>query len=204
MPIAQPGATCDASRAPHSGLPELLQRGQEPLRRGREPAACATRTLSGSSPSPASRPRRRGQGHLRRLPGPQPLPRSRGQGGRRARPGSRGLRRPRLGRAQPAARQPLPRAQRLPAGPRAGRAGPPARERGRAAAGRPPARHPRDALKAAFAQWGLPPLERRVGWQPNRFLSDRTEGERTFALAERLGSGNAAAAELGATWRRCA
>jgi hypothetical protein len=24
----------------------------------------------------------------------------------------------------------------------------------------------RDALKGAFAQWGLPALERRVGWQP--------------------------------------
>jgi hypothetical protein len=31
--------------------------------------------------------------------------------------------------------------------------------------------------------------ERRVGWQPSR-----------FALAERLGSINAAAAELGTTW----
>jgi len=58
----------------------------------------------------------------------------------------------------------------------------------------------RDALKAAFAQWGLPPLERRVGWQPSRFLSDRAEAERAFALAERLGSVNAAAQELGATW----
>jgi WhiB family transcriptional regulator, redox-sensing transcriptional regulator len=58
----------------------------------------------------------------------------------------------------------------------------------------------RDALKAAFAQWGLPALERRVGWQPTRFLADRAEAERAFALAERLGSINAAAQELGTTW----
>ena len=58
----------------------------------------------------------------------------------------------------------------------------------------------RDALTAAFAQWGLPPLERRVGWQPSRFLTDRTEAERAFALAERLGSVNAAATQLGTTW----
>jgi WhiB family transcriptional regulator, redox-sensing transcriptional regulator len=58
----------------------------------------------------------------------------------------------------------------------------------------------RDALRAAFTQWGLPPLERRVGWQPSRFLADRAEAERAFALAERLGSVNAAAAELGTTW----
>ena len=43
----------------------------------------------------------------------------------------------------------------------------------------------RDALKAAFTQWGLPALERRVGWQPSRFLADRTEAERAFQLAER-------------------
>jgi WhiB family redox-sensing transcriptional regulator len=58
----------------------------------------------------------------------------------------------------------------------------------------------RDALKAAFQQWDLPKLERRVGWQPSRFLSDRAEAERAFQLAERLGSVNAAAAELGTTW----
>jgi len=39
-----------------------------------------------------------------------------------------------------------------------------------------------------------------VGWQPSRFLADRGEAERAFALAERLGSINAAAAELGTTW----
>jgi hypothetical protein len=45
-----------------------------------------------------------------------------------------------------------------------------------------------------------PALERRVGWQPSRFLSDRAEAERAFQLAEQLGSVNAAAAELGTTW----
>jgi hypothetical protein len=44
-------------------------------------------------------------------------------------------------------------------------------------------------------------LRCQVGWQPSRFLADRTEAERAFALAERLGSINAAAAELGTTWR---
>jgi hypothetical protein len=39
-----------------------------------------------------------------------------------------------------------------------------------------------------------------MGWQPSRFLSDRGEAERAFQLAERLGSVNAAAAELGTTW----
>jgi WhiB family redox-sensing transcriptional regulator len=58
----------------------------------------------------------------------------------------------------------------------------------------------RDALTAAFAQWGLPAPERRVGWQPSRFLTDRAEAERAYALAEQLGSVNAAAAELGTTW----
>src|SRR5829696_5335994 len=58
----------------------------------------------------------------------------------------------------------------------------------------------RDALKAAFAQWELPLPQRRVGWQPSRFLADRAEAERAYALAEQLGSVNAAAAELGTTW----
>jgi hypothetical protein len=40
----------------------------------------------------------------------------------------------------------------------------------------------------------------RVGWQPSRFLADRSEAERAFQLAERLGSINAAAQELGTTW----
>jgi hypothetical protein len=40
-----------------------------------------------------------------------------------------------------------------------------------------------------------------VGWQPSRFLLDRTEAERAFALAEQLGSVNAAAQQLGTTWQ---
>jgi hypothetical protein len=40
----------------------------------------------------------------------------------------------------------------------------------------------------------------QLGWQPSRFLTDRAEAERAFALAERLGSVNAAAAQLGTTW----
>jgi hypothetical protein len=39
-----------------------------------------------------------------------------------------------------------------------------------------------------------------LGWQPSRFLVDRAEAERAFVLAERLGSVNAAAQELGTTW----
>jgi hypothetical protein len=39
-----------------------------------------------------------------------------------------------------------------------------------------------------------------VGWQPSRFLADRAEAERASALAEQLGSVNAAAAELGTPW----
>ena len=58
----------------------------------------------------------------------------------------------------------------------------------------------RDALTAAFTQWGLAAPERRGGWQPSRFLTDRGEAERAFQLAEQLGSVNAAAAELGTTW----
>jgi hypothetical protein len=43
-------------------------------------------------------------------------------------------------------------------------------------------------------------LRRPVDWQPSRFLTDRAEAERAFALAEQLGSVNAAATELGTTW----
>ena len=39
-----------------------------------------------------------------------------------------------------------------------------------------------------------------MGWQPSRFLSDRAEAERAYALAEQLGSVNAAASQLGTTW----
>jgi WhiB family redox-sensing transcriptional regulator len=58
----------------------------------------------------------------------------------------------------------------------------------------------RDTLTAAFTQWGLPAPERRLGWQPSRFLTDRAEAERAYALAEQLGSVNAAAGQLGTTW----
>jgi WhiB family redox-sensing transcriptional regulator len=58
----------------------------------------------------------------------------------------------------------------------------------------------RDTLKATFAHWELPMPERRVGWQPSRFLTDRAEAERAYALAEQLGSVNAAASQLGTTW----
>jgi hypothetical protein len=46
----------------------------------------------------------------------------------------------------------------------------------------------------------IPPCTDLLGWQPSRFLTDRAEAERAFVLAERLGSVNAAAAELGTTW----
>ena len=39
-----------------------------------------------------------------------------------------------------------------------------------------------------------------LGWQPSRFLTDQAEAQRAFQLAERLGSVNAAANELGTTW----
>jgi len=58
----------------------------------------------------------------------------------------------------------------------------------------------RDALTAAWARWGLAQPEAKAGWQPSPFLADRAEAERAFRLAERLGSVNAAAAELGTTW----
>ena len=48
-------------------------------------------------------------------------------------------------------------------------------------------------------QWALH-AQRRAGWQPSRFLTDRAEAERAYALAEQLGSVNAAATELGTTW----
>jgi hypothetical protein len=66
-------------------------------------------------------------------------------------------------------------------------------------------------LSTPAAKRRVCPVERRVsslsssrrsqlGWQPSRFLTDRGEAERAFALAEQLGSVNAAAAELGTTW----
>jgi hypothetical protein len=47
-------------------------------------------------------------------------------------------------------------------------------------------------------------LERRVGWQPSRFLNDRAEAERAYALAEHVGSVNAAGSQLALPGRRCA
>ena len=44
------------------------------------------------------------------------------------------------------------------------------------------------------------PASGQVGWQSTRFLTDRAEAERAIALAEQLGSVNAAAAEPGTTW----
>jgi hypothetical protein len=41
---------------------------------------------------------------------------------------------------------------------------------------------------------------RHLGWQPSRFLTNRAEAERAFALAERLGSVNAATTQLDTTW----
>ena len=38
-----------------------------------------------------------------------------------------------------------------------------------------------------------------MGWQLSRFLTDQAEAERAYALAEQLGSVNAAA-QLGTTW----
>jgi hypothetical protein len=42
--------------------------------------------------------------------------------------------------------------------------------------------------------------QKGVGWQPSHFLTDRAEAERAYALAEQLGSVNAAASQLGTTW----
>jgi hypothetical protein len=50
------------------------------------------------------------------------------------------------------------------------------------------------------AEYGRGHDRHPLGWQPGRFLADRAEAERAFALAERLGSINAAAAEWGTTW----
>jgi WhiB family transcriptional regulator, redox-sensing transcriptional regulator len=58
----------------------------------------------------------------------------------------------------------------------------------------------RDTLKGAWAHWNLPQPERKPTNPPSRFLADRAEAERAFRLAEELGSINAAARELGATW----
>jgi hypothetical protein len=71
---------------------------------------------------------------------------------------------------------------------------------GRRHRNRSPGRRPllEDVAIAASFQNLL--TERRVGWQPSRFLTDRGEAERAFQLAEQLGSVNAAAQQLGTTW----
>ena len=66
------------------------------------------------------------------------------------------------------------------------------------------ARLPVASPTAPSGQGSQVPLYRPLGWQPNCFLLDRAEAERALALAEQLGSINAAAEELGTTWRRCA
>ena len=53
---------------------------------------------------------------------------------------------------------------------------------------------------SSTAPVGPLPAQQRTGLAAQRLLSDRTEAERAFQLAERLGSVNAAAAELGTTW----
>jgi hypothetical protein len=55
-----------------------------------------------------------------------------------------------------------------------------------------------DPLPGAGPSWNL--AATTASWQPSRFLSNRGEAERAFRLAERLGSVNAAAQELGTTW----
>ena len=46
----------------------------------------------------------------------------------------------------------------------------------------------------------IPPCTDLLGWQPSRFLSDCAEAERAYGLAERLGSVNVAATDLGTHW----
>jgi hypothetical protein len=48
--------------------------------------------------------------------------------------------------------------------------------------------------------WSAAVRQSHLGWQPSRFLTDRGEAERALQVAQRLGSINAAAAELGTTW----
>ena len=60
--------------------------------------------------------------------------------------------------------------------------------------------HRRTLVEPSLAPSAAWPARQRVGWQPSRFLADRAQAERAFALAERLGSINAAAQELGTTW----
>jgi hypothetical protein len=54
-------------------------------------------------------------------------------------------------------------------------------------------------VRLLYARLASPRPTLPLGWQPSRFLTDRTEAERAFQLAEQLGSVNAAI-ELGTTW----
>jgi hypothetical protein len=58
----------------------------------------------------------------------------------------------------------------------------------------------RDTLKNAWTHWNLLQPQPKPTNPPSRFLTDRSEAEQAFRLAEQLGSINAAAAELGTTW----
>ena len=156
-------------------------------------------TPSGSSPSPVSRPRR-------------PRPRPSATPARSATSAWSSRSRPRVGSTPitasfagtlPAERSRL-RGNRFPepsvlagaAG--AGRAGPSARQPGRPTAGRPPARRPPRRPHRRLHPLGPAGAGAAGGArQPGRFLADRGEAERAFALAEQLGSINAAASGAG-------
>jgi hypothetical protein len=75
-----------------------------------------------------------------------------------------------------------------------------ARPAAQLAAGRGPGGEIWPTTSPAATSGASPWPSGRVVWQPSRFLTDRAEAERAFALAEQLGSVNAAAAELGTTW----
>jgi hypothetical protein len=77
--------------------------------------------------------------------------------------------------------------------------GPPARRPGRAATGHPPNRHPPRRPESRVPTVG-PAAARAAGGLAARPLPGRAEAERAFQLAERLGSINAAAEQLGTTW----
>jgi hypothetical protein len=59
-------------------------------------------------------------------------------------------------------------------------------------------RHP--LIAECGAEFGRGHDRHPLGWQPSRFLTDRAEAERAYALAEQLGSVNAATTQLGTTW----
>jgi hypothetical protein len=166
----------------------------------------ATRTLSGSSPSPASRPRRprpRPSAQAGRSPTTAEISRSRRpEGSTPTTASSAAAYRPSAaGCAAPPSPESSAYRQRRELAEQAHQL---AGQVGLRQAARQLGIH-RDALKAAFAHWGLPALALRVGWQPSRFLTDRAEAERAFRLAERLGSvrhGEKRPRRLGRSFRR--